>query len=430
MNAPAPLFSTLLRAPLAARVGAAFVLVATVAVGLPHAFVSNALLIALAGALIAWGVHRNRQPAPSVTPSVAPSATADFAEKTLTFLIIAWVSWSFVRAGLGRIWHESASWSGLGHSVAFALPFALAALLRAPLGRLGDPAILVGLAGVALLAILNASFPGNALRLFEGYRVYLGNDSIAIDMMLTLLASGVVLTMLATWLRAGREPSLKQAGLMLLALLPLFAFAQSRSALIVFVISVALGALVVARTWWQRLIVPAVVLGLVVAAYVVSPLARQRLEKAVAEVEAAVADHYIATSQGQRLALASVSGHVVRDRPFTGHGLGMWRTEFAKRVPPQWQFAIGRHTSPHNEYLHIAAQLGLGAVLLYAGVWLCVFVLGVRQLRQRASPWLFLIAIAFLVGSITNVMLWDFRFWAPFSALLTAALTCARTETR
>jgi O-antigen ligase len=161
---------------------------------------------------------------------------------------------------------------------------------------------------------------------------------------------------------------------------------------------------------------------------VVSPLARNRMEKAVAEVSAAVSDHYVATSQGQRLALASVSWRVVKDRPLVGHGLGTWRAEFATRVPPQWQFAIGRHTSPHNEYLHIAAQLGVVAVLIYVGIWLTVFRMGVRQLRARASPWLLLISIAFLVGSATNVMLWDFRFWAPFTALLTSALASVNVE--
>jgi O-Antigen ligase len=420
VNALAPLFTPLLLAPLALRFGAGFALIATLAAGLPHAFVSNAIILALAGVILTTLSAGGR--------SALGQSARDSNESGLRLLVCAWVAWVVIRVLLSWFWHEPISWSGVGHSLALALPFVLALYLRAPLQRAGDLAILLGLCCVALLAVINSFLPGNTLRLFEGYRVYLGNDSIAIDMMLTLLASGVLLKYLSIWLRSGREPTLQQGGLIILALLPLFAFAQSRSALIVFVISVALGALIVARTWLQRLTVPAVVLGVVAAAYVVSPLARSRMEKAVAEVSAAVSDNYVATSQGQRLALASVSWRVVKDRPVVGHGLGTWRTEFAKRVPPQWQFAIGRHTSPHNEYMHIATQLGVVAVVIYLGIWFSLLRMGVGQLRARASPWLLLISVAFLVGSVTNVMLWDFRFWAPFTALLTSALASAKAE--
>ncbi len=319
-------------------------------------------------------------------------------------------------------WGETVSWSGVGHGVALIVPFALGFALRGPLACVGGAAVLVGLCAVALLAVVNQLFPHNTWRLFEGYRVYLGNDSIAIDIMLTLLAAGVFLATLARWLRQRAKPTLMQCGVVLLAMLPLFAFGQSRSALAVFALSVALGAMVVARTWLQRVVVPVVVVALVAGAYVISPLARDRVEKAVAEVGAALSAHKVTTSQGQRLALASVSWHALKDRPVVGHGLGAWRSEFAKRVPPQWGGAIGRHTSPHNEYLHIAVQLGLMAALIYAGIWFSVLRLGVTQLRAHASPWLFLIALGFLVGSITNVMLWDFRFWAPMSAILASAL--------
>jgi hypothetical protein len=420
VNSLATLFAPLLSAPLALRVGAGFALVAALAVGLPHAFVSNAVLLALAGIVFSLFSRAGR--------GALSRASGQVGGKLIWLFVAAWFAWVALRFGLGWLLDEPISWSGVGHGFAFTLPFVLALYLRAPLQRVGDWAILVGLCGVALLAVINAVLPGNTLRLFAGYRVYLGNDSIAIDMMLSLLASGVTLKYLSTWLRERTEPTFKQAGLIIFALLPLFAFAQSRSALIIFLISVAFGALIVARTWPQRLIVPAVVLGVVAAAYIVSPLARSRMEKGLAEVTAAVTEHYVATSQGQRLALASVSWRVVKDRPLIGHGLGAWRTEFSKRVPAQWQFAIGRHTSPHNEYIHIASQLGVIAVVIYLGIWVTLLRVGVRQIRERASPWLMLIAVAFLVGSFTNVMLWDFRFWAPFAALLTAALASAETS--
>jgi O-antigen ligase len=421
VNRLSPLFSPLFSAPPALRFAAAFAVLAVLAVGLPHAFISNALILALAGVVISSIMRRTRNPAAQGLDNT------DADGKVLATLVIAWVVWVIVRALLGLAWREPPSWSGLGHALALGVPFVLAAALRAPLARVGDVAIGVGLCGVAVLALLNALLPGNTLRLFAGYRVYLGNDSIAIDMLLTLLASGAILAFLAQWLRTRVEPPLWHAIAVVVAVLPLVVFAQSRSALVVFLLSVGLGAIVVARTWLQRILVPAAVLGLVVAAYVVSPLARDRMEKAVAEVSAAISEHYVATSQGQRLALASVSWHTVKDRPIVGHGLGTWRTEFAKRVPPQWQSAIGQHTSPHNEYMHIATQLGAIGVLIYVGIWLLLLRMGVQQLRRRASPWLFLISVAFLVGSITNVMLWDFRFWAPFSALLTCALASAQS---
>jgi O-antigen ligase len=196
----------------------------------------------------------------------------------------------------------------------------------------------------------------------------------------------------------------------------------------VFFVSVLLGTFLLGKNWRQRFGVAAIVLAFVAAAYVASPLARARMERAVAEVNAAVSEHYVATSQGQRLAMASVSWRIIKDRPLLGHGLGAWRAEFAARVPPQWKFAIGRHTSPHNEYLHIASQLGLVGAAIYAALLLVVLRVGVDTLQRRKTPWLFLLAMGLLVGSITNVMLWDFRFWAAFTAMLTLALVDAGRE--
>jgi O-antigen ligase len=411
------LLRPLREAPIFQRLAAGFAVLAGLTVGLPHGFVSNALLLALGFGLIAAALAPRRAP-------VAPEP--ERAEwRWIGLLLAAWCAWCLLRIGLSLLWGEPISWSGIGHVAALPLPFALAYGLRAPLRPIAAMIVPLGLAGVALLALLNFSFPGNTLRMFEGYRVYLGNDSIAIDVMLAILAAGGVLSALAHWQRGDKERIGLRVLAGVLACAPLVAFGQSRSAYVVFFVSVLLGTFLLGKNWRQRFGVAAIVLAFVAAAYVASPLARARMERAVAEVNAAVSEHYVATSQGQRLAMASVSWRIIKDRPLLGHGLGAWRAEFAARVPPQWKFAIGRHTSPHNEYLHIASQLGLVGAAIYAALLLVVLRVGVETLQRQKTPWLFLLATGLLVGSITNVMLWDFRFWAAFTAMLTLALADA-----
>jgi O-antigen ligase len=417
-------FTSLLRplreAPIFQRLAAGFAVLAGLAVGLPHGFVSNALLLALGFGLIAAAVAKRRAPA-------APChERAEW--RWIARLLVAWGAWCVVRVGLSLLWNEPISWSGIGHVAALPLPFALAYGLRGQLRPIAAIVLPIGLAGVALLALINFSFPSNTMRLFEGYRVYLGNDSIAIDLMLAMLAAGGVLSALAHWQRGKPARMGVRALGGVLACAPLVAFGQSRSAYIVFFISVLLGTFLLGKNWRQRFGIAVAVLAFVAAAYAASPLARARMERAVAEVNAAVSDHYIATSQGQRLAMASVSWRIIKDRPIFGHGVGAWRAEFAARMPPQWKFAIARHTSPHNEYLHIASQLGIIGAAIYAALLLVVLRLGVDTMQREQTPWLFLLALGLLVGSVTNVMLWDFRFWAAFTAMLTLALADAGPE--
>lgn len=63
----------------------------------------------------------------------------------------------------------------------------------------------------------------------------------------------------------------------------------------------------------------------------------------------------------------------------------------------------------------LAAYLLLLAAFLWSGV---------RCLVRTGAPWLFALAVAWAVGSLTNVFLWDYRFFAPFAPMLTCALAC------
>jgi O-antigen ligase len=405
------------QAPVFQRIAAAFAILSGLTVGFPHGFVANALLLTFGFGMIALFTARVR--APEAWPAFSSES------RWIGALLAAWGAWCIVRVGLSLLKSEPISWSGIGHVVVLPLPFLLAYAVRAPLQRSARWVLLTGLLLVALLAFLNFLMPANTYRLFEGYRVYLGNDSIAIDLMLAILASGGVLSALAH----RRRDAARAMGVRMLAAVgacvPLIAFGQSRSAYIVFLIAVFFGALLLGKNWRERIGVAALVLAFVTLSYVASPSAQSRLTRAVAEVNAAVTDHNVATSQGQRLAMASVSLHMIAERPLLGYGLGAWRSEFATRMPPQWKFAIGRHSSPHNEYLHLAVQLGLVGAAIYAGLLLVVLRLGVSTMRQTGAPWLFVLALALLIGSVTNVMLWDFRFWGAFTAMLMLALVDA-----
>lgn len=93
--------------------------------------------------------------------------------------------------------------------------------------------------------------------------------------------------------------------------------------------------------------------------------------------------------------------------PLAGAGTGGWVEAFYEATEGDPPFLHDRrHRHPHNEYLHLAVQLGLGGLLLFAALMASSYL----RARQLAGPEAMLargLVVAFAVGCLFNDFLLD-----------------------
>jgi O-antigen ligase len=90
----------------------------------------------------------------------------------------------------------------------------------------------------------------------------------------------------------------------------------------------------------------------------------QRIAAAVKEFQQWQPDRADVTSTGLRLEFYRYSFKIIRENPVFGIGVGNFAESYAKQIKDS---AMDRSDNPHNEYLHVTANLGLVglAALLY-----------------------------------------------------------------
>jgi O-antigen ligase len=128
----------------------------------------------------------------------------------------------------------------------------------------------------------------------------------------------------------------------------------------------------------------------------------------------------VSTTQG-RVAAWSGTLKLVRTHPWTGVGLGCFRYAFTAVQSAQLTYLVDH---AHNDYLELAAELGLPcAVLFFAAIfWLAARPLG-ASLRARSS-----LARALALGSFGAVVallvhgVADFNLYIPANALVFAVM--------
>jgi O-antigen ligase len=391
-----------------------FAALAGLALWMPHVVVSAlcvlALVCALAGGLFvrqdrrAWHAHQH------------------LSDRALGWALGALGLWGALRVGITLGQQQPISWPGVGHFVALFPAFWLARRVPSAVARAASPLLVAGLSMIMLMFVLVLSFGPLSPRVFLAYNVYVGNDSIVLGELLAVLASVSLVRSLQAALSGVWRIAIIWGLFAIPAVAVLLVVGMSRSAFLVFAGAVVLGGLACCRTPLQRLLTLLALAALFAGVFAASDTLRTRVITAVDEVRNAVTEYDVKTSQGQRLALNSVTLRAIAERPWVGHGLGAWRTQFSRLVPQQWQTSIAQHTSPHNEYFHIAAQLGWIGAVLYGLVCVAILGVGVHSVRVGQPPWLLAIGTMLVIGSATNVMLWDFRFWSFTAAMLTLAL--------
>ena len=131
----------------------------------------------------------------------------------------------------------------------------------------------------------------------------------------------------------------------------------------------------------------------------------------------ATLSHLDTSSAGRRLIMWQTALSVIADHPVMGSGTGSLAGEYAKKTNGHSEFLAG---NPHNEYLLIAAQLGIlglaGFLLLFYRQW--------KQSAELAWPYGFAaqgLVLAMAVGCLFNSFLYDHgegHFYAIFAGML------------
>jgi O-antigen ligase len=244
-----------------------------------------------------------------------------------------------------------------------------------------------------------------------------GNQRIANSL---LLALGAALTLWHAQ-QAGR-PASRLGWLALTALIVLgLSLQDRRSGLVALPLALLAWALAAQKDWWRR---GAVVLGLAACtllAWQASDNVRARFAEGLAELRQYEPVDTLNTSWGQRLRMVEITASMIGERPLAGHGLASWEWHWEQRTTQGTQ--LHSHRTPHNEYLLLAHQAGLPAVLLL--LWLVVAACcQARRAGSLGMPSLMLWT-AWAGAASFNTLLRDGKFALP---LLLLAAWCAAAQ--
>lgn len=327
---------------------------------------------------------------------------------------------------VAMVWSDmtrGGSWWHLMHYLLAAAALLIASIVSAPQARL------------ALLIFVWASLPAAALLLagqlgvlpamgpWKHLAEYGGNKSIVSGVLL-VAATGFALCLgldrrtLAPRMRLAMMGVAGTLALVVITCMP------ARTALLALPVAIALPWLSLRRGWRDAVALCATVLLAVALAWQLSPNVHARFSEGLyglANPRPALSEP--GHSWDIRAEMYRLTALMVAERPVTGHGVGSW--------PELWQqrtdHPIARDmTTPHNEFLSIAVQVGLPGALLFLA-WL----LGLLRHGMRVSDaWhrmSLVMAAIWTITSAFNVALRDAAFALPL-LLLTGLLAAATVD--
>lgn len=141
-----------------------------------------------------------------------------------------------------------------------------------------------------------------------------------------------------------------------------------------------------------------------------------RVERTVTEVEMVQHGSTQPTSVGYRLTFYRNGLKLIEAAPVFGHGLGSMATAYAPLTVGKTGVEAERAGNPHNEYMNLAIQAGLGATALFVAL-LVSLALAARRANAH-ERWIgYALPALLAASSVFNSSLWDFNE-GTMSALL------------
>lgn len=330
-------------------------------------------------------------------------------------LMLAFSGWMWVTAA----W-SPADWTLIGtHGWMYTLPLSaalIAAACPSEVARRALTQFVWASALVGVLWFLHAQGVVPDWRVLSSTVNASGNQRIAGSLLLALGAA------MALWLGSRpRTTPLLRAAYVLAALLAVAGLTAQdrRTGMLLLPLLLLAWAVSAPRSWAVKTALVAAVLAGAAGIWSGSDTVRARFAEGRAELQAYTSEGAVANSWGQRVRMVEQTVQMVREQPVRGHGLGSWAVLWTERMLPGTR--LSGNTTPHNEYLLVAAQGGLPASLLLAA-WLLAWLTYAWRAGPSGTPalmaWLSLAAIG-----VANAALRDAKFALPL--LLLAAMATA-----
>jgi O-antigen ligase len=158
------------------------------------------------------------------------------------------------------------------------------------------------------------------------------------------------------------------------------------------------------------------------AAYQWAPVFQSRVAQAMEEArDYRVQGEPGSTSIGSRLHFWKRSAEWLAGHPLLGAGTGGWSAAFYEATEGDGPFMHNREREhPHNEYVHLAVQLGPAGLALFVALLVVAFRRAARLSAEDASLAQGFV-LAFAVGALFNDMLYDTtegHLWAVLGGAL------------
>lgn len=248
--------------------------------------------------------------------------------------------------------------------------------------------------------------------LVENYRMYSGNKSILIGILLGI-AGGWMLNEIC----AHHEHKWRRIAALLYVAIALLFLAKTRTGSLIFIFGCALVLLRYLTFSWRSVLLVFGTVAVIAIAWQTANGFRERLEGTVSDIKAFV-DGGKVSSEGIRLEMYQITTDIIKERPISGNGIGTWAVNYPERAKGLMSETMA---TPHNDYLLYAAEIGAIGVGALLWVWITQLIVAVR-VGGTTGMRLFTIGVAIMFGGMVNAILRDALFGIAFMVLLAIPL--------
>lgn len=275
--------------------------------------------------------------------------------------------------------------------------------------------------------------------LFRSYVLYQGNKSILLGILLALAAGW----MLHAW-RWHKNHAIRRALALLYVVAALLLLAKSRTASLIFILLCGLLLLRNFSFSWRRLW-PVLLFALGLAAGVkyltalpapatcivnemreVQHMSHSKilLTRAICTVQQVrdFSEGKNLSADGMRLEIYQLTAQLIAQKPWLGHGIANWLPQYRAIAKDRISESM---TTPHNDYLLYASELGLFGLLALLGIWCRQLIVARQMTDTEHAPRAMLLAmlgLTMMVGGMFNAILRDGVFGMAFMILLAIPL--------